>query len=195
ETVAWALRVARYPTRSGLPLVGVGPVPVGGPFPDVAGHVVEAVAVGGEGCHGSGAAEAVGGAVPVGKMPLPDVGPPLPPRRELVPPDIALPVQAAAGRELPLRLGRQALAGPASIGGGILPGDVDHRMPAAPDQAACGPFRMTPAGARHVPPPDVGIRQRHRRPGWGKDDRSGDQAPGGRAGELLRLWLSLRHGD
>src|SRR5262245_60907616 len=39
--------------------MGVRPVPVAGPLPDIAGHVVEAVAVGRKGLHRRGAGKAV----------------------------------------------------------------------------------------------------------------------------------------
>ena len=50
-----------------------------------------------------------------------------PPGAEVVAPRIELPGEAAAGGELPLGLGRQALAGPLRIGLGVLVGDVDDR--------------------------------------------------------------------
>src|SRR6201995_4422529 len=63
--------------------LGAGParrVVVARPLPDVAGHVVQAVAVGREQPDGGGAAPAAGAGVAPGKIPLPEVGQKLPVR-------------------------------------------------------------------------------------------------------------------
>src|SRR5262249_30363281 len=67
-TVVWAFRVA-LESRP----VGVGPVPVGAPFPDVAGHVVQPVTVGRKRLDRGRPAEAVLERVLVRETPLPDI--------------------------------------------------------------------------------------------------------------------------
>ncbi len=91
--------------------------PVGAPLPDVAGDVVEAVAVGrervdGARCRGSRRRACCAS----GNVPCQTFMRCSPPGVELVAPGIALLLQAAARRVLPLGLGRQALAGPAAVG-------------------------------------------------------------------------------
>src|SRR5947209_5714852 len=64
----------------------------------------------------------------VGEVALPDVALRLVGVERLVAPDVGLAVQPAAGGELPLRLGRQPLAGPLRVSAGVVPGDVDDGM-------------------------------------------------------------------
>ena len=99
---------------------GAGPVvvcvPVRGPLPDVADHVVEAVAVGGNATDRRGALVAVLGGFWCGKSPCQVLAIHLR-RVELVAPRKLRAVQASAGREFPLGLGGQLLAGPDGVGG------------------------------------------------------------------------------
>src|SRR5262249_62216490 len=54
--------------------------------------------------------------------------PPSPTRRSSdLAPDVGLALQAAAGGALPLRLGRQPLAGPLRVGHRVVPGDLGRR--------------------------------------------------------------------
>src|SRR5690606_1384486 len=55
--------------------------------------------------------------------------------------------------ELPLRFGRQRTAQPARVGERIRIGDLHHRLIVATVNIAARPFRMTPIGALHIPPP------------------------------------------
>src|SRR6185503_12363737 len=68
-------------------VVGVG-IPIGAPFPDVAGHVVEAVAVGGEAGDGGDAGKAVFCIVVLGEIALPEVGHVFAAGGELITPDV-----------------------------------------------------------------------------------------------------------
>ncbi len=61
--------------------------------------------------------------------------------------------RTAARGELPLRLRRQILAGPARIGHGIAIGDVDDGMVVEASDIAAGPIGMAPIGAAHEGPP------------------------------------------
>ena len=104
---------------------------VAGPLPHVAGHVVEAEAVGRERAHRRRAEVAVGRRVLPRELALPGVRHPAPAGRLLVAPGEALAVQPAARRALPLGLGRQRLARPGRVGRGVLVGDLRDRMAAA----------------------------------------------------------------
>ena len=85
--------------------------------------------------------------------------------RLVVAPDVGLVVQAAAGRELPLGLGRQALAGPLGIGDRIEPGDVNDGMIVLALDAAARPFGMPPVGAgRPLPPLAMNVGAKIDRP-------------------------------
>src|SRR5262249_30713166 len=114
EALLGALRVDDHPPAGSLP-IKVGLVPVVAPLPDVAGHVVQAVAVGREGLHRRGALVTVPGGVLPGELPLPAVALRFRLRESLVAPDVGPAVQAAAGGELPLRLGGQPLPRPLRI--------------------------------------------------------------------------------
>jgi hypothetical protein len=130
-------------------------VPVGAPFPDIAGHIVQSESIGGEGADRSGADEAVGRGVLVGEVPLPDVALPAPAAGAVVTPDERLAVESTAGGVFPFRLGRQALAGPAGVGVGIFPGDVHHGVVLPPLDGAAGPLGMAPASAGYEQTPFV----------------------------------------
>src|SRR5215831_4978626 len=129
----------------------LSPVPrrevVAGPFPDVAGHVVEPVAVRRERAHRRGALVAVGEQVLPGELPLPGVGHHDSIRRELIAPGVDRAVQAAPGRVLPLRLGGQFLAGPRRVRLSVGIGDVGHRVALPAAAVAAGPLWVAPAGA------------------------------------------------
>src|SRR5664279_2687904 len=92
-----------------------GVEPVGRPLPDVAGHVVEAVAVGLERVHRTGAVVTVAPRVLVREPSLSDVHAMLAARLELITPRKSRPAQPATRGELPLGLGRESLAGPRAI--------------------------------------------------------------------------------
>src|SRR6185503_13295133 len=124
--LAPAARIARHAAWLGC--VGLVPrgVPVGGPFPDVADHVVEAVAVGWEGRDRRRATVAVGDQVLAWEFALPGVGHMPAARRELVAPGELRAVEAAARGVLPFGLRRQRLAGPRGVGLCVAVGDMDH---------------------------------------------------------------------
>src|SRR3954466_9390673 len=88
-------------------VVGVSrAVPVGRPFPDVADHVIQTVAVGRIRAYGRRAFPAVNETILMRKLSLPPVGHRSPVRHQLLTPGISCPVEATARRILPLRLGR-----------------------------------------------------------------------------------------
>ena len=100
------------------------------PFGDVAGQVVEAVAIGGKAAHRRGEQKSVlGGAVVAQVGPKDPAGP-----GGRGPPGVGLTHQAAPGRGLPLVFGGQLMgdAGdpgqPPAEGRGVVPGDPHHRL-------------------------------------------------------------------
>src|SRR5262249_27322652 len=125
RAAAWVLRYAARLRRIGLVLRGP---PIGGPFPDVADHVVEAVAVWWECGHRRGALVAVECKVLARKIPLPSVGHLTAVRSDLIAPGELGLLQSAACGNLPFRLGRQPLAHPFRVGLGVAIGYVDDRM-------------------------------------------------------------------
>src|SRR5262249_55483524 len=92
-------RSARRTLRVQAPvaLAKGGVEPVSGPFPDVAGRVVESEAVGGKGMHWAGAVPAVRPGVLERERALPDVHAVLAAGLALVAPGIALSFPPAAG--------------------------------------------------------------------------------------------------
>ena len=148
-----AARILRH--AAGLGRVGgvPGRIPVGRPFPDIADHVVHAVAVGREGAHRRGAGEAVGHFVVAREVALPGVGHVLAGGREFLAPGELCAVEAAARGKFPLGLGRQLLAGPFGIGLGVLVGDLHHRMVVEPADMAALAVGPAPVGAEGEIPP------------------------------------------
>ncbi len=148
------LRRARSPGRglqvpSGCPPGPARPVPCRGradtsprTTPRHCRHVVQAGAVGREGLHGCRPLETIACVVPGGKLALPDVGLGPIERERLVPPDIRLAVDTTASGEFPLRLRGQALADPAGVCHGVVPGDVDDGMIALTYELATRPLGM-----------------------------------------------------
>src|SRR5207244_12384223 len=102
--------------------------PVARPLPDVAADVVESVAVRRKRADRRGALVTVELQVLPGERALPRVGHRLAAGELVVAPGEHPPVESAAGRELPLSLGREALAGPAGVRLRILVGRVHARM-------------------------------------------------------------------
>ena len=138
-----------------------GAVPVGGPLPDVADHVVEAVAVRREGADRRGALEAVGARLCEGKSPCQVLAMQRPVRRQLVAPGVVGAVEPAAGGELPLGLGRQRPCPPRRRRP-----RRRHRRRGPPDgrsgrsSRAARAQRMPPVARRHVSPTTGRSRRR-----------------------------------
>src|SRR5271170_1470019 len=93
----------------------VRPIPVGGPLPDVAGHVIKTVAISGIRRDWANADLAIRARIFVWKMSLMRVCHPLAVRTEIVAPDKWLSGETAARGKLPLRLGREALSCPLGV--------------------------------------------------------------------------------
>src|SRR5262245_28513679 len=103
-------------------------IPVGGPLPDIADHVVEAKAVRRKRTDRRGALAASALAAFVRKHAIPGVGHAPAAGHELAAPGILRAIEATARGELPFRLGRQPLAGPHRIGLGIGKSDLHDGM-------------------------------------------------------------------
>src|SRR5215212_6917860 len=112
-SAAWIFGDAARFRRVGLVLRRI---PVRRPFPDVADHVVDAVAVRRERRHRRSALEAVLTEVLVREFALPDVGHVTAAGREFVAPGKFGTVKPAARRVFPLCLRRQVLVGPLRVG-------------------------------------------------------------------------------
>ena len=132
---------------------------VGRPLPDVAGHVVEPVAVRGESPHRRGTHIAVGLEVLPRELALPRVRHHPPERGELVAPAEHGLIEPAAGRVLPLRLGRQLLAGPLRVRLGIDRRDVHDGVELATADVAVGSLRPPPERPGRPRPPVAGVAQ------------------------------------
>ena len=97
-------------------------------MPDVAGHVVEAEAVGGEFADGGSAEVAVFGGVVGGEFSLPPVGDGFSAGPENIAPGIFLADQSAVRGVFEFRFGREAFACPVGVGGGVVPGNLHDRL-------------------------------------------------------------------
>src|SRR5689334_3335278 len=80
-------------------------------------------------------------------------------RRKLVAPGEFRAVEAASGRELPLCLGRQILAGPFRVGNCVAVGDVNDRMILEPADRTSWSIGSLPAGAKFKRPPLAPVAQ------------------------------------
>src|SRR3954471_12144741 len=99
-----------------------------GPLPDVAGDVVEPVAVGREPPDRRGALEAVRAQVFPWESAEPAVGHDPASGFRVLAPGVRGLVEPPAGGVLPLGLGRQPTAGPGGVGGRVLVTDVHDRV-------------------------------------------------------------------
>src|SRR5271165_1472594 len=111
-----ALRIARHAARAlGLRRMVIG-IPVSGPFPDIADHIVEMETVGRERSDRRAADKPVQTLVAVRERALPGVRHVVVIGDELVSPGKHHAVQSAAGGKFPFRLGGQLLARPRRVG-------------------------------------------------------------------------------
>ena len=193
--LASAARILR--NAASLRRVGFVPgrVPVGGPFPDVADHVVEAVAVRRERRDRRGAFEAVLVMVLARKFALPGVGHVLAAGRELVAPGVVGAVEPAARREFPFGFGRQLLAGPARVSERVGERHVHDRMIVEALEVALGSVRMAPIGALGERPPLAEVAQIDRVLRRREHQRARVDHVRQDAGIVLRVGRNLRDRD
>ena len=182
---------------AGLGRVGLvaGREPVAGPLPDIADHVGEAVAVGGERADGGGARHPAAAQGLARKLTAPDVGHALAAGRELFAPGEFDAVQSAAGRKFPLGLGRQVLAGPSRIGERVGVRDMHDRVVVEPAYPGLRPLGMAPIGALHIGPPLAPVAEIDTMAPRHEDERARIQHVGQRAGVVLGVGCLLCERD
>src|SRR6266700_4071985 len=90
-------------------------IPVRGPFPHIASHVIQTIVIRWEGAHGRRPFIAICHQVLPGELPLPGVGHHLATRSEFIPPGIHGTLSSPACGTFPLRLGRQLFPCPCRI--------------------------------------------------------------------------------
>src|SRR4029079_16192169 len=127
--------------------------PVGGPLPDVADHVVHAVAVWRECRHRRGTLEAVLVEVLSREFALPGVRHVPAAGRELIAPRKLRAVEPAARGVFPLGFGRQCLTGPCGVGLRIGKRHMHDRMVVERVDATLWAGGMAPVRALHELPP------------------------------------------
>ena len=140
---------------------------IGRPIPDIAGHAMEPVAIGGKRARRAGESIAIGGGVLSGKIALPDIagqmraiiGRRIAPRIGHIP-------QTATRGMLPFRFTWKTSPRPSAIGLRIRPRQMNRRVigQAFGAQRACG---ISPIGAIDPPPPLSASRALHRGLGRG----------------------------
>ena len=135
-------------------LVVVGTIDVGAHFPDVAGHVVEAEAVGWKTLHWRSAGIAVESGVLLGEVALEGVGGPFVAFGfGLVAPDKEGVVEISAGGAFPFGFGGKTLFGPFAVGFGVFFGHADDGVVHFVLDGAVGAGGMLPIGAWDELPP------------------------------------------
>src|SRR5690242_2954356 len=147
---AWIFGNAARLLRFGL--MPGGP-PVGGPLPDVADHVVDAVAVRRKGRDRRGALESILAEIPDGEIALPCVRHVLAAGRKRIAPGIFLAVETAARREFPLGFRRQILVRPLRVSERIAVRHMNDGVIVEPLDVALGPIGSAPVGVLHETPP------------------------------------------
>src|SRR5262249_22315721 len=148
---ARAERIDRH--AAGFLLLMARDIEVRGPLPDIADHIVEAIAVRRVCANWRGPLVAVFKQVLPGKLPLPGVRHRLAIWLELVAPGELLTFKTAARGELPFGLSGKLLAGPSRVSHCVVIGDVYDRMIVEPFDRAAGSVRMAPVRVKGESPP------------------------------------------
>ena len=190
-----ALRVPGYRAGGGKLCVVVRPVPVAGPLPDVARHVIEAISIRWEMSDWRNTAVAVVPSVRVGEVTLMRICHPLVMFTKLVSPRIGLAGKPAASGELPLGLCRQAFPRPLCIGQRIVVGNVHDRIVFLALDVAFWAKRVTPVRSPDVIPPLKLVVQRDSVVGRREHDGTGDEVLRGRARKVFRARFLFRYRD
>lgn len=162
----------------------IGTIPIRTPFPDVAGHIVESVAIGRKGADRGDAFVAVRGVIFVGKFTLPNVRLPVIGFHSFAPHE-GLAIKAAAGGVFPFRFRGETFAGPFGVGGGIFPTNMDDRKFLFAFDGGSGALGLAPVRALAVFPPDHVIVERHFAGRRTENDRPGNEGLCGSAGKLF----------
>ena len=192
----WSSRAARRcTTRRGRTHAGSGGVPVVGPFPDVACHVVEPESVRGIGADGSGSGPSIDLGVVIGKPSLPGVRDRRRLLRVVITPREDGPVQTASRRILPLGFGRERQTAPATEGLCIAVADLYDRVILQPIDRAAGAKGLSPVRIRCPRPPIAVVPEVDRVRGQGEHEGAGHQILWCRSRKErgIRSALGLRH--
>ena len=189
------LRVSRNAALLGKFLKIIRAIPIATSLPDVAGHVIEAVAIWGKRFHGRNTGKSIFAFVLNRELSLIAVGRKLPARLELIAPRIELSAQASPRGKLPLGLRRQPLARPFCVGDRVGIADLHHRIVFLALYVALWTFWVPPVRAVLVTPPPVMIGQRHRAGCRSEDDRTGHKALWRRSRKLFFGRRAFRYGD
>src|SRR5262249_5174032 len=144
---ARATRIDRHTARM-LLLVSCY-IEVRGPLPNIADHVVEAIAVWGIGADRRGPLIAVFKQVLPREFALPGVRHRLAIWLEHVTPGELRAVEPTARGELPFGLSGKLLAGPSRVSHCVVIGDVYDRMIVEPFDRATGPVRVAPVSVKN----------------------------------------------
>src|SRR5450432_1146734 len=137
-------------------------VPVRGPLPNIARHVIEPEAIGRIGTAWRSPLVTILQQVTVRKLALPGVGHVPAAWREFSSPDELGRVEPTTRGKFPHGLARQVFARPLRVCFGVLEGDVDDRMIAQLADRTCRSSRMTPVGAANIDPPVICVADVHR---------------------------------
>ena len=187
-----AARVARNAARGRIRRHGVTRgIPVGGPLPDVPGHVEQAVRVRGKRTDLRGMPVTRLG--PPREVTVPEVGQPLPRRLGITTPHVFGVLETAARRGLPLAFRRQSQPGPRRILLGVLVRDVDDGMVVEPVQPGPRSGRVPPGCAGSPGPPEVEMAKVDRPAGPGEDHRPGLEVRGRSTRKVRWVQRSLGH--
>src|ERR1700722_2259141 len=147
-----SLRVARCAAGFEL-LVVVRAIPVTGPLPHVARHIVESISVGRKLRHRSKSDVAVFAGIFVREMPLVSVSHPFAIGTKVIAPDIRPAGKSATSRKLPLSFRRQTFAGPLCVRLSVFIRDVDDRVVSLARDVALWSQWMPPVSAGNICPP------------------------------------------
>src|SRR6516162_2747157 len=171
-------------------------VPVAGPFPHIADHVVDAVTVWRECRDRRGALVPVELQVLARKGALPGVCHRLAAGREFIAPGELLTVEPAARGKFPFRLGRQVLARPFGVCHGVAIRDVNHGMVIEPAERAARTVGPPPVGAKLECPPLAPVAQIIDRMLWrAEHQRAGPEHVRQSAWIVLRIRRDFGEGD
>src|SRR5271169_2026523 len=188
------LRISRHASCDCQLLVVVRAIPVTGPLPHIACHVIQAVTIRRKLRNWSNPRVPVVSGIGVGKMSLVCVGHPLSARPEFVAPRVALSRETSACRKFPLRFRGQTLPRPLGIGQGVRIGHLDDWIFFTTLEIGVRTFGVTPVRSFYIRPPFVRVVKRHGMSWRRKNRAAGVQIFGRSAGEILRGWRALRYG-
>src|SRR5258708_16284993 len=124
-------------------------IPIRGPLPDIANHVVQAVRICRERVHWRSAFVTILAKVLPWKFTLPEIGHRFSAGKKFIAPWIIRAIQPAARRKFPLGFGRKRFPFPDCKSFGVTKTHMDDRMALATFERAPGTLRMPPVRRFH----------------------------------------------